>query len=568
MASRDVADILIIGSGASAGPFALHLSKVPGIRIVCLEQGDWVRPTQSLEEVRATAVGTHPESAGQRRRLVTPTPRQDVRYFRNGYPYDYSASYWQPILGNAVGGATLHYSAVWARLHPSDFRMRSLDGVGDDWPISYWDLAPYYDRNDDTVGVAGIPGNPAYPPKSNTLLPPPKMNPAGQILGRGFDKLGWHWWPAERAILTVPREGREACTNDCASCSRGCPREAKNSSDVVFWPAAIRNGVVLKTNARVREVTVNKRGLATGALYYDAEGRLHEQTAKIVVVACNGIGTPRLLLNSKSARFPQGLANGNGQVGKNLMPHPLANVVGFFETEAAPSGYGPGSDAGWGLGSDQFYESDPKRGFARGIWLLGGGSSGPVAAALGEWPLPVATVIPPELQNGFGVRPVAWGAAHHTVVQEKYRQSISLSIMCDELPDEANRVELDPSLTDDSGIPAPRLILKRSENTEKALAFGIERSKEAILAAGATRIITAEVTTAAPGHYLGTARMGTDPQRSVVDKWCRAHDVRNLFVIDGSVFTTAGSAAPTATIQANALRVADYIKNNARTLLP
>jgi choline dehydrogenase-like flavoprotein len=563
MASKNVADILVIGSGASGGPFAWHLSKIPNLSVVCLEQGDWVRPQQTQEEIRAKAMDGHPESQSYRRALAAP-PQAGVRYVANGYPYDYSESYWQPILSHAVGGATIHYSAVWARLHPSDFLAHSLDGVADDWPIRYADLAPFYDLVDRTVGVAGVPGNPAYPPKSIEMQPPHALTKAGEVLSGGFKKLGWHWWPAERTILSAPFRGRSACNNDCASCPTGCPREAKNSSDVVFWPEAIRNGVVLKTKSRVREITVNKQGLADGVLYYDADGRLKEQKARVVAVACNGIGTPRLLLNSKSSHFPHGLANSSGMVGKNLMGHPSANVTGLFEAETNdPRGRGDNP-----LNSDQFYESDPGRGFARGLWLLSGAYVTPTAAALGEPPLPAATVVPAALRIGPGqVGDVRWGAAHHIAFEERYRHTIGLAVFADELPSEVNRVELHPTLTDDTGIPAPKLIFKRSDNTEKALAFGIERSKQIMEAAGATKIISATISSAAPGHYLGTARMGDDPNRSVVDKWCRAHDVRNLFIIDGSVFTTAGSTVPTCTIQAIALRTADYFKNNLRHVL-
>src|SRR5262249_25129786 len=139
-----------------------------------------------------------------------------------------------------------------------------------------------------------------------------------EILVRGFKKLGWHWWPSERAVVTQPFGGRRPCATNCATCDDGCPREAKNSSDIVHWPLAMKNGVVVKTRSRVREITVNKRGLADGVLYYDADGKQHELKARLVVVACNGIGTPRLLLNSKSKLFPNGLANSNGQVGRNF----------------------------------------------------------------------------------------------------------------------------------------------------------------------------------------------------------------------------------------------------------
>ena len=555
MATSEMADVLIIGSGASGGPFAWSLSQVEGIKIVCLEQGDWVgKPSDSSSD----------ESDGQRQRLISPPPREGVRNFTDGYPYDHSESYWQPILGNAVGGAMVHYGALWARLRPSDFVAGSLSGVGDDWPIRYWDLAPYYDFNDRMVGVSGVPGNPAYPPKPVDLMPPHQLTKSGEILSRGFDKLGWHWWPGERAVVTMPHGGRQPCPENCQSCHRGCSREAKNSSDVVHWPEAIKNGVVLKTRARVREVTVNQQGLADGALYYDADGRLSEQKARVVVVACNGIGTPRLLLNSASGQFPHGLANSSGLVGKGLMGHPKAMVVGMFDYEDLATRV-PATT--W-LTSDEFSDSADGRGFARGFWILSGAYSGPIEAALGGPQVSLASASPPEL-NGTPVRGqgVTWGELHHAAFQERLKNTVSMQMYCDELPEDFNRVELDPSLTDDAGIPAPKIFYRRGDNTQKMLAFGTERLKEVMKASGATKIVSAEKVVPAPGHYLGTARMGNDPERSVVDKWGRAHDVSNLFIIDGSVFTTAGGCVPTSTIQAIALRTADYFKNNARQLL-
>ena len=554
MATSEMADVLIIGSGASGGPFAWSLSQVEGIKIVCLEQGDWVgKPSNSSSD----------ESDGQRQRLISPSPREGVRNFTDGYPYDHSESYWQPILGNAVGGATVHYGALWARLRPSDFVAGSLSGVGDDWPIRYWDLAPYYDFNDRMVGVSGVPGNPAYPPNPVDLMPPHQLTKSGEILSRGFDKLGWHWWPGERAIVTMPHGGRQPCPQNCQSCHQGCSRGAKNSSDVVHWPEAIKNGVVLKTRARVREVTVNQQGLADGALYYDAAGRLTEQKARVVVVACNGIGTPRLLLNSASGQFPHGLANSSGLVGKGLMGHPKAMVTGMFDYEDLATQ----APETW-LTSDEFSDSADGRGFARGFWILSGAYSGPIEAALGGPQVSLASASPPEL-NGTPVRgqEVAWGALHHAAFQERLKNTVSMQMYCDELPEDFNRVELDPSLTDDAGIPAPKIFYRRGENTQKMLAFGTERLKEVMKASGATKIVSAENVAPAPGHYLGTARMGNDPERSVVDQWGRAHDVSNLFIIDGSVFTTAGGCVPTSTIQAIALRTADYFKSNARQLL-
>ena len=563
---KDVADILIIGSGASGGPCAWHLSAIPGIKIVCLEQGDWARRSGATPSA---------ESDAERQRRTARAPRAGVNYTPNGYPYDHTeASGWQPILGMAVGGGTLHYGASWHRFHPSDFKARSLEGVAEDWPINYWDLAPYYDWIDRIVGIAGLPGNPAYPPTAVEFQPPYRFSKAAEALMRGFKKLGWHHWPKHKAILTRPLRGRKPCPTYCATCVDGCSHEAKNSADVVFLPEAIGNGLVLKPRARVREIMVNKRGLADGALYYDVEGRLHEQKARLVIVACGGIGTPHLLLNSKSSRFPHGLANSSGQVGKNLMCHPSAGATGQFEENLYER-----DPLFSGVVSDQLYESHPGRGFARGVWLHSGGYNGPMPlgrgsngrlVALGvdveDAPAPSATIIRVASRSDARMPHLPWGAMHHVAFQERVSHTASLSAMYNQLPDEANRVELHPRLTDEFGIPAVKLFMRWTDNDRKALAFGVERVKEVLEAAGATKVLTRD-RISAPHHTMGTARMGSDPNKAVVDGWGRAHDVKNLFIVDASVFTTGGALVPTCTIHAVALRTADYIKINSRTLL-
>jgi choline dehydrogenase-like flavoprotein len=523
-----------------------------GIKMMCLEQGDWPRRQ------------TDNEGDVQRRRLTGPsTPREHVRTFSHGYSYDYTHSYWQPILGNAVGGGTVHYSAVWQRLHRADFRARTFDSVAEDWPISYEDLAPYYDLVDNTVGISGVAGNPAYPPRHVTFLPIPKLTRTAERLTAGFNKLGWHWWPTERAVITTEYRGRKPCPTSCSACDDGCPHESKNSSDVVFWREAVQNGVILRTGARVREITVNAKGLADGAVYYDAGGQLVSQKARIVVVACNGIGTPRLLLNSKSRHFPDGLANSTGLVGRGLMGHPSANVIGLLPLEEDRRD----DPAGIGIVSDQFAQGNLGNGFARGMWILAGALGPPIALALGEGHEPQAVVVPAALRSDRIARaPISWGARHHTAFQEQIGRSINISIFAEELPIDDNRVELDPSLADETGIPGIKLFSTRTHNAEKILAFGIERAREVMQVLGAASV-ESHLGTSAPGHYLGTARMGKDPKRSVVDEWGRAHDVRNLFVIDGSVFTTGGAVVPTSTIQALAVRTAAYIKRNARNVI-
>ncbi|MBM3776756.1 MAG: GMC family oxidoreductase [Acidimicrobiia bacterium] len=560
MAQNETADILIIGSGASGGVFAWHLSKLPGIKIVCLEQGTWSAPVAGVPQSQK-----HPEADAQRQRLTTPPDKKEhVRYWRDGYPYDHSDSYWTPVLGNMVGGASVHYGAVWNRYHPADFVAHSLDGIGDDWPLSYWDLEPYYDMLDNTVGVNGVLGDPSLPPIKARRMKTYPLSQSAEILARGFRKMGWHWWPTTTATITEPIAGRQPCPENCEACDGGCPREAKNSSDVVFWPEALRNGVVLKTKARVREITVNRKGLADGALYYDENGQLTEQKARMVVVAANGLGTPRLLLNSKSNRFPDGLANSSGLVGRNLMAHPMYSISALFENEdTAPRRY-----ASTGLVSSQFCETDPgKRGFARGFWYLAGGFSGPVRAALGEPPTARAMVVPASMKvKREG--PIQWGRLHHAAFQEVYKHTVGTSILFEEIPQETNYLELDSSITDEVGVPGIKLHFKRSENLERMIKFAVDRTTDAMMAAGASGVPrAAPLAEGGAYHLMGTAKMGNDPSKSVVNKWGQAHDVRNLFVIDGSIFVSAGAAVVTSTLQTLALRIADYVKTNSKDLL-
>ena len=547
--NHEVADVLVIGSGASGGALAWRMSHVPGIRVVCLEQGDWIQEPR---------FSTTTDMDRERRRLVSRPGPAGIKYSADGYPFDHSESEWTPSMENAVGGSTVHWGGLFSRLHPSDFRVRTIDGVAEDWPISYRDLEPYYDLNDRMMGVAGLAGNPSGPPRSQRQMRPHPVGLAGQVLVRGFEQLGWHWWPADAAINTEPYgNGRQACSGYCFSCNDACYRNAKARTDIVYWPEAISNGVVLKTRARVREITVNKQGLADGALFYDSQGQLQEQKARNVVLACNGLGTPRLMLVSVSALFPQGLANSSGLVGKHLMCHPTGSVVGIFEEEL-DAYMGPRANS---LISEEFYESDSQRGFVRGhSWICGRNLVEPVGTALGSSSGASAAGGTP---SGSAT---PWGEGHHGAFKELFNHMLGISALGDDLPDEGNRLVLDPTLTDDMGIPAPKLLVKRGENTRRLIEHSVERQKELLDAAGAKRILRVSQGGGANGHYLGTARMGNHPKTSVVDGWGRCHDVKNLFIIDGSVFVTSGTVTPTSTIQAIALRTADYIKDNAGNL--
>ena len=355
-------DVLIIGAGASAAAFAWSLADTR-MRILCLEQGDWVDHSKYLS--------TRVDRESRNEFNSNPNARKGAA----DYPINCEDSDIAVANYNGVGGGTILYAAHFPRFHPSDFRARTLDGVADDWPIDYQMLEPFYALNDQMMGVAGLAGDPAYPPKES-VMPPVPLGKAGSALARGFNQLGWHWWPSDCAINTEAYAGRDKCIN-LGACGRGCAQGAKASVDVTYWPLAIRAGVELRTRCRVREITVGADGMATGVIYYDADGIEQKQEANLVVVAANGIGTPRLLLNSKSSLFPDGLANSSGLVGRNLMFHPYAAVEGAFDEEL-DGNRGPIK----GLMSHEFYETDFERGFVRGFSFEMHRGYGPAGSAV------------------------------------------------------------------------------------------------------------------------------------------------------------------------------------------
>ncbi|MCK6554094.1 GMC family oxidoreductase [Candidatus Binatia bacterium] len=531
--AQESVDVLIVGAGAAGAALAWSLADTR-MNILCLEQGDWMDPAR----YPPTAMDWEARHLGDF--AVSPNVRQRPE----DYPVNDSESPIQAAMFNAVGGSTILYAAHFPRFHPSDFRVRTLDGVADDWPIDYARLEPYYDLNARMMGVAGLAGDPAYPPKE-LPLPPVALGKYGEMLARGFNRLGWHWWPSDSAIATQDYEGRAACVH-AGTCLFGCPQGAKASTDITYWPEAVRRGVRVRTRCRVREIAVDATGMATGAVYYDADGSERYQPAHVVVLACNGIGTPRLLLNSRSQQFPDGLANRSGLVGKNLMLHPYAMVLGVFDEPI--EGYkGP---TGCCIMSQEFYETDRARGFVRGYSLEITRGFGPVMTAM--W----------ALNNGR----LPWGAEHHRAYAGLFDRMAGMVAICEDLPEPTNRVTLDPTLVDGHGIPAPKVTYRLGDNTRTMLAHAVARAQEVLAAAGARDTVVEAPLALAGWHLMGTARMGTDPRASVVNEWGRCHDVRNLFIVDGSIFVTAAGVNPTNTIQALALHIGDTMKKNLANL--
>jgi choline dehydrogenase-like flavoprotein len=286
-------------------------------------------------------------------------------------------------------------------------------------------------------------------------------------------------------------------------------------------------------------------GRATGANYFDAGGDIQHQAARSVIMASNGVGTPRLLLMSKSDAHPNGLANGSGLVGKNLMFHAFAEVVGIFPPHEEPW-VGPVANI---LLSQEFYETNPDNDFVRGYTFQMARGQGPGSTARG----------------GF-IERIPWGKDHHDVMTKRFRNTLGFGIIGDDLPEEHNTVTLDPNLKDSSGLPAPKITYVLSENSRKLLNHAMARGKEVLEEAGAIEILYDPLMAESGWHLLGTARMGNDPERSVVDANGQSHEVDNLFIVDGSVFVTGAAVNPTPTIQALALRTADYIANERQDL--
>ena len=424
--SNDPVDVLIIGAGASGAAVAWSLAETR-MHIVCMEQGDWTNPAE------------YPTNFPDWERRLGGSDSIDpnVRGRETDYPINNDESPISVVNFNGVGGSTILYAAHFPRLHPSDFRVRTLDGVADDWPVSYGELEPYFAENDRMMGVSGLAGDPSYPPKQ-----PPSAAPAARAPRRNRRA---RIQPARLALVARGQRHHLPAVRGAGRVQEPGPlhirlfaQGAKSSTDITYWPVALRNGVELRTRCRVREITVNPQGMADGVVYYDADGEEHHQRAEVVVLACNGVGTPRILLNSTSAQFPDGLANRSGLVGRNLMFHPVGFVQGLFE-ERLDSHKGP---QGCCMLSNHFYETDPERDFVRGYMMQ--------IVRGGIWPWSTA-------MQGAASGTIPWGPGHHEAFERRFDHTANIGILCEDLPEEHNTVTLDPELADSDGIPAPKI---------------------------------------------------------------------------------------------------------------
>ncbi len=523
-AKKDQVDVVIVGCGAGGAVMAKELGEA-GLRVVVLEAGPRYEPARDYATdqpdfvKRATKVFFVPKD-----------PRQN-HYSAGG------AEGFVFTRAKGVGGSTLAYQAQVPRFHESDFRVKSEDGVGEDWPLTYADLEPYYTRVEHELGVSGPVGaeaNPFDPPRSKPFPNPPhELSCASRIMQRGAAKLGWHWVQIPLAIPTRPWGGRPACIR-AGVCGYGCRIRAKSSMDVTYVPKAEATGrVEIRPECMAREIAVGPDGKAKSVIYFDALGVEHEVAARAIVLAGNAVESPRLLLVSSSSRFPNGLANSSGTVGKYFMEHLSTAVTGRFREPLEPWMGPPG-----GGYMQDFYATNARSGFARGWQIM----------INQDWSWPQAVAM-----NNRG-----WGAAHRGRIRDLVGHSFELSACGEQLPDERNMVALSLDLKDHRGIPAPHITSEHRENDRKMIAAFTQSLVDLFRAAGAEEIFDPE--DHKPGtsaHYMGGCRMGKDPRTSVVNAWGRAHDVPNLYVADGSVFVTGAGVNPTLTIAALATRTAE-----------
>jgi choline dehydrogenase-like flavoprotein len=513
-------DVVVVGSGAGGGVAAKELAEA-GLSIVVLEAGKRFNPLVDYltdrYDFESKALGVFAPD-DYRRDLCTIGGSNGFRYVR--------------VKG--VGGSTLRYVAVNPRFHESDFRVRTEDGVAADWPITYQDLEPYYTRVEYMLGVSGPSGpdaNPFDPPRSKPFPNPPHpFNLASLAIRRGADKLGLHMVREPLAIPSVDWDGRPACIN-AGTCTMGCAIGAKSSIDVTYIRAAEKTGrVEVRSGCMAHRITMTPGGKARGVVYFDAEGREHEVSARAIVLAGNAVETPRLLLLSESSRFPDGLANSSGLVGKYFMEHLAVFASGVFPERIDPW---RGNPTG-GMMQD-FYATKKTNSFARGWTILVVNDS--------NWPLSAAEQLP------------GWGAGNKRRVERIFAHTTSLCSVGEQLPDIRNRVTLNPDIKDQFGLPVPHITNEPRENDRIMIKAIKSKMKDILEAAGAVEIPTNDHRPGSSAHYFGTCRMGSNPDDSVVNEWGRTHDIPNLFIADGSVFVTGAAVNPALTISSLSTRM-------------
>lgn len=503
-------DVAIVGLGAGGGVLSQRLSRA-GMSVVGFDAGpfwdterDWVS-----------------DEAGSQKLYWN-----DLRISGGDHPLQFGSN----NSGKGVGGGTVHYAAFCPRFHPSDFRTYTEDSVGFDWPFSYYDLKPYYELMERELPVAGPAYFPWGDPHGYSFGPHP-LGGVGDTLVRGCTALGipvCSGGPV--AILSGSRRARAHCVYR-GFCLQACKVGAKASTLITHIPDALAHGLEIRDFCMVTRVDMNDDGTVSGVTYLDSDGHEQFQPARIVIVAGYAIESPRLLFNSACPGFEQGLANSSGALGRYLMAQAGNVILGRFSDPIRMYKAPPAHAL-----TEEFYETDPKRDFARGFAIQTVG------------PLPIA------FAKQIAVAKGAWGWGMRREMMD-YNHWSGFGLLGEILPHEDSRVEIDPVAKDHYGLPVPHVTFNLHDNDLKLIDFGMKTTMEVMAAAGAEEVVQE----ARYAHLVGGCRMGNDPNTSIVDGWCRSHDIPNLFVCDGSVFPTQGSANPALTIMSIAARTADWI---------
>jgi choline dehydrogenase-like flavoprotein len=552
-----VYDVCIVGSGAGGGMASSVLTQA-GADVVLLEAGGpW-------DNAKDSAMFTWPYDTPRRGASTRERPFGEFDgciggWDIDGEPYTQAPGtrfdWWRARM---VGGRTNHWGRISLRFGPKDFKHRSSDGLGDDWPVGYDDVKPYYDRVDRLVGIfgskEGLPNEP-----DGIFLPPPRPRCYELLVKQACDRLAITCIPSRLSILTRPLHGRAAC-HYCGQCNRGCHTNSNFSATNVLIAPALRTGkLTLVTNAMAREVTLDTGGRVTGVAYVDkTDGADRHVRARVVVLAASACETARLLLNSKSSLFPHGLANSSGVVGKYLTDTTGTDMAGFIPRLADGVPHNEDGVGGMHLYMPWWLDNaklDFPRGYHIEVW---GGRRQPSAGFMG------------------GIQRYPGGGGYGKDLKNLYRRYfgtvVGFSGRGEHIPSDDCYCEIDPSTVDRWGIPVLRFHWKWSDHEIKQVKHMHETFRAIIHGMGGTPLWPApgpdEQYGIAPGgriiHELGGARMGNDPRTSVLNKYCQAHDVKNLFVADGAPFVSQADKNPTWTILALAWRTGEYIADQVK----
>ncbi|MGH2559936.1 MAG: GMC family oxidoreductase [Thermomicrobiales bacterium] len=510
-------DAVVVGSGASGSVVAAKLAQA-GKSVVVLEAG----PELKLTDLYSSTIWA--------RRLKWGGPPA-----LTGGPDPIG------VAGNSgwgTGGAALHHYAVWLRLHPEDFEVRTRFGVGLDWPIAYDDLRPYYDRIQEEAGISGDAEAEVWRPAGDPYpMPPLKQFNQARVIARGFEALGMRTAPTPLAINSEEYKGRPACIYD-GWCESGCPIGALVNPLAVYLPQALEAGAEIRHDSYVTRVLTTVDGArATGVEYVDAQGVTEVQEADVVVLAAFAIENPRILLNSATDKHQNGLANGSGAVGRYMMAHPLGVVFGLFPDDM--ENY-MGVTGGQMICQEE-YEKDPAKGYIGAVYWGAG-----------------LALKPNDLLGIANARLDLFGADLHRFVEDASRHLGILGLFAENLPNAENRLTLSAT-TDARGMPRAELIHAVGEDDVKAYDAGMARGQEVMTAAGATEVWASA---RAGAHIMGGTIMGDDPAASVTTSYGQTHDVPNLFLAGPGLFPTSGAVNPTFTIHALSLRTAEYVAAN------